>query len=139
MTPPTPSASSAPRDRLLAAARGAQAEGRPDEARTALRAALDQLQATGGTDPLAAEAAPRLAGLAVFEWDWQAALAPVYLKTRYATDPVIGRAPTVFTVHNLAYPGLFEPDWLPRLDLPWSLFTIERLEYWGRISFLKGG
>jgi ATP/maltotriose-dependent transcriptional regulator MalT len=55
----------------------AHLEGRPDEARTALRAALDQLQATGGTDPLAAEAAPRLAGLAVFDWDWQAALALV--------------------------------------------------------------
>jgi ATP/maltotriose-dependent transcriptional regulator MalT len=55
----------------------AHLEGRPDEARTALRAALDQLQATGGTDPLAAEAAARLAGLAVFDWDWQAALALV--------------------------------------------------------------
>jgi len=55
----------------------AHLEGRPDDARTALRAALDQLQATGGTDPLAAEAAPRLAGLAVFDWDWQAALALV--------------------------------------------------------------
>ena len=71
--------------------------------------------------------------------DWQAGLAPVYLKTLYATHPVIGGAPTVFTIHNLAYQGVFEPDWLPRLDLPWDLFTIEGLEYWGRISFLKGG
>jgi DNA-binding CsgD family transcriptional regulator len=53
----------------------AHLEGRRDEARTALRAALNQIQATGHQDALAAEAAPRLAGLAVFDWDWQAALA----------------------------------------------------------------
>jgi starch synthase len=71
--------------------------------------------------------------------DWQAGLAPVYLKTLYASHPVLGGTPSVFTIHNLAYQGLFEPDWLPRLDLPWSLFATESLEYWRRISFLKGG
>jgi AAA ATPase domain len=55
----------------------AHLEGRPDEAKRALRAALDQLQATGGSDALAAEVASRLAGLAVFDWDWQEALALV--------------------------------------------------------------
>jgi DNA-binding CsgD family transcriptional regulator len=53
----------------------AHLEGRRDEARTALRAALTQIQAIGHQDALAAEAAARLAGLAVFDWDWQAALA----------------------------------------------------------------
>src|SRR5437899_407233 len=71
--------------------------------------------------------------------DWQAGLAPVYLKTLYATHPILGGTPSVFTIHNLAYQGLFEPDWLPRLDLPWDLYTMERLEFYGRISFLKGG
>ena len=52
--------------------------------------------------------------------DWQAGLASVYLKTHYATDPVLANVPSVFTIHNLAYSGSFEPDWLPRLDLPWS-------------------
>jgi ATP/maltotriose-dependent transcriptional regulator MalT len=55
----------------------AHLEGRPDEARKALRAALDQFQATGSKDPLAAEVASRLAGLAIFDWDWQTALALV--------------------------------------------------------------
>ena len=55
----------------------AHLEGRRDEARTALRAVLHQIQATGHQDALAAEAAPRLAGLAVFDWDWQVALALV--------------------------------------------------------------
>ena len=80
-------------------------------------------------------AAPSL----VHAHDWQAGLAPVYLKTLYATHPVLGGTPSIFTIHNLAYQGLFAADWLPRLDLGWEQFTIDRLEYWGRISFLKGG
>ena len=71
--------------------------------------------------------------------DWQAGLAPVYLKTLYAAHPVLGGTPSIFTIHNLAYQGLFPADWLPRLDLGWEQFTIDRLEYWGRISFMKGG
>ena len=71
--------------------------------------------------------------------DWQAGLAPVYLRTLYATHPVLGGTPSVFTIHNLAYQGLFDGDWLPRLDLGWELFALDRLEYWRRISFLKGG
>jgi starch synthase len=71
--------------------------------------------------------------------DWQVGLAPVYLKTLYASHPVVGGTPSVFTLHNLAYQGLFEPAWLPQLDLPWDLFAIDQLEFWGRISFLKGG
>ena len=71
--------------------------------------------------------------------DWQAGLAPVYLKTLYATHPVLGGVPSVFTIHNLAYQGLFESDWLPRLDLGWEELGIDRLEFWKKISFLKGG
>jgi starch synthase len=71
--------------------------------------------------------------------DWQAGLAPVYLNSLYASHPTLAAAASVFTIHNLAYQGVFEPDWLPRLDLPWELLTIDQLEYWGRISFLKGG
>jgi starch synthase len=52
---------------------------------------------------------------------------------------VLGGTSSVCTIHNLAYQGLVEPDWLPRLDLGWDLFATERLEYWGRISLLKGG
>ena len=71
--------------------------------------------------------------------DWQAGLVPVYLRTLYASHPVLGGMPTVTTIHNLAYQGVFAPDWLPRLDLGWELFTLDRLEYWNHISFLKGG
>jgi starch synthase len=77
--------------------------------------------------------------LVVHAHDWQAGLAPVYLKRMYATHPVLGGVPSVFTIHNLAYQGLCDADWLPRLDLPWNLFSIDQMEYWGRISLMKGG
>lgn len=71
--------------------------------------------------------------------DWQAGLAPVYLRSLYATHPRLAAMPSVFTIHNLAYQGLFAADWLPRLDLGWDQFAVDRLEYWGRVSFMKGG
>jgi len=71
--------------------------------------------------------------------DWQAGLAPVYLRTIYAGHPTLSGTPSVLTIHNLAYQGVFSTDWLPALGLGWELFTIDRLEYWSRISFLKGG
>jgi starch synthase len=71
--------------------------------------------------------------------DWQGGLAPVYLSTLYARHPVLGGVPTVFTIHNLAYQGVFDADWLPRLDLPWHFLSLDEMEYWGRISLLKGG
>jgi starch synthase len=71
--------------------------------------------------------------------DWQAGLAPAYLKTLYADHPVLGGVPSVFTIHNLAYQGNFDRDWLTRLDLPRSVYMPDGLEYWGRVSFLKAG
>ena len=71
--------------------------------------------------------------------DWQAGLAPVYLSTLYAAHPVLAGTPCVFTIHNLAYQGIVDPGWLPALDLGWEQFAVDRMEYWGRVSFLKGG
>ena len=70
--------------------------------------------------------------------DWHASLAPVYMKTRCADDPRSPRA-SVFTIHNLAFQGLFDVGELPALDLDPGLFTIDALEFWGRASALKGG
>jgi starch synthase len=47
--------------------------------------------------------------------------------------------PSVFTIHNLAYQGVFDASWLPRLGFGWDLMRIDALEYWGRISYLKSG
>jgi starch synthase len=71
--------------------------------------------------------------------DWQAGLAPVYLRTRFNDHSSFRGAAAVFTIHNLAYQGLFPPPWMPALDLGWELFAIDGLEYWGKVSFLKGG
>src|SRR3954471_21941442 len=70
--------------------------------------------------------------------DWQTALIPVLLRTNYVGDPAFRNVPVVFTVHNIGYQGLFSDDVLPLLGLPWELFTINRLEFYGKVNFLKG-
>lgn len=70
--------------------------------------------------------------------DWQSALLPILLRSVYAHDPAFQRVPTVFTIHNIGYQGLFPPDTLPLLMLPWDLFTISKLEFFGKVNFLKG-
>lgn len=71
--------------------------------------------------------------------DWQSGLIPVYLKSLYRGDPFFKRTRTVFTIHNLAYQGNFPPDSVPLTGLSWDEFRFERLEFYGKISFLKGG
>ncbi|HUO24506.1 MAG TPA: glycogen synthase GlgA [Candidatus Aquilonibacter sp.] len=70
--------------------------------------------------------------------DWQSALVPVLLRTVYAEDPAFRDAGTVFTIHNMGYQGLFPPDTLPLLMLPWDLFTMSKMEFFGQVNFLKG-
>lgn len=70
--------------------------------------------------------------------DWQTALIPVLLHSNYVSDPIFHKVPVVFTVHNLGYQGVFAPEVLPLLGLPWELFTINRLEFYGKLNFLKG-
>ena len=65
--------------------------------------------------------------------DWPTALAPVYMHFEHAD------AGSVMTVHNLAFQGLFDPGWLSRLELPPASFAVEGLEFYGKLSFLKGG
>lgn len=65
--------------------------------------------------------------------DWQAALTPAYLAWRNA------RIPSILTIHNLAYQGLFPRDSLRRIGAPESSFHIDGLEFYDKLSFLKGG
>jgi starch synthase len=72
--------------------------------------------------------------------DWQTGLIPVLLRTELRDDPFFAGMRTVLTIHNLGYQGLFPPSVLPALGLdPAKLMTMERLEYYGQASFLKGG
>lgn len=70
--------------------------------------------------------------------DWQAALLPVLLRSVYSEDPAFRDVSCVFTIHNMGYQGLFPPDILPLLMLPWDLFTVTRMEFYGNVNFLKG-
>jgi starch synthase len=67
--------------------------------------------------------------------DWQTALIPVYLKTLYLDL----RPRTILTIHNLAYQGVFPGEQFPLLGLPSALFTVDGLEFWGKVNLLKGG
>jgi starch synthase len=70
--------------------------------------------------------------------DWQSALVPILLRTVYAEDPALRETATVFTIHNMGYQGLFPPETLPLLMLPWDLFTMSKMEFFGQVNFLKG-
>ncbi|MFN2446966.1 MAG: glycogen synthase [Vicinamibacterales bacterium] len=90
--------------------------------------------------------------------DWQAGLVPIYLRTRAGdsvrvvdappaakrraaskSPPALSTVPCVFTIHNLAYQGIFNKEWVPRLELGWERFTVRGFEFWDRLSFLKAG
>jgi starch synthase len=70
--------------------------------------------------------------------DWQSALVPVILRTLYSEDPAFRDVATVFTIHNMGYQGLFPPDTLPLLMLPWDLLAMSKMEFFGQVNFLKG-
>ncbi len=72
--------------------------------------------------------------------DWHTGLIPAYVKAFYAYyDDFFKDTATVFTVHNLGYQGVFPKEILPMLDLGWDEFKAEKLEYWDKVSFIKGG
>ena len=65
--------------------------------------------------------------------DWQTGLAPALL-ARFTPRPA-----TIFTVHNLAYQGLFSWQEFADLGLPHDLWAMEAMEFHGLFSFIKGG
>src|SRR3984893_4502229 len=70
--------------------------------------------------------------------DWQAALVPVLLRSLYKDDPAFRDVSTVLTIHNIGYQVLCPSGILPLLMLPWDLFTMDKLEFYGQVNFLKG-
>ena len=71
--------------------------------------------------------------------DWQTGLIPAYLRHTYAADPFFSKAATVFTIHNMAYQGLFASNLFELTNLPPALYQPEGLEFWGKVNFLKAG
>lgn len=81
-------------------------------------------------------------GLSALDWrpqvihcnDWQTGLVPVLLREQPGQRPAV-----VFTIHNLAYQGLFDRATFDRLRLPTELWSLHGLEFHHLLSFIKGG
>jgi starch synthase len=71
--------------------------------------------------------------------DWPLGLAPLYLAQARGNAPAGSVAASVLTIHNLAFQGLFGMDSADALGLPWHWRGIEGVEFWGKLSMLKGG
>ncbi|HEV2559261.1 MAG TPA: glycogen synthase GlgA [Microvirga sp.] len=65
--------------------------------------------------------------------DWPSSLAAAYLSWREQ------HVPSILTIHNLAYQGLFARDRLPQLGIPDRAFQVDGVEFYGKLSFLKAG
>lgn len=108
-----------------------QDERSQDHADNALRFAwLGQVAARLGGD---ASPVPSWRADMVHCHDWTAGLAPAYLSRQPRP------AASVMTIHNLAFQGLFPIEQAARLELPPEWLTIDGLEYWSQLSFMKGG
>ncbi len=71
--------------------------------------------------------------------DWQTGLVPAYLRTLYRIDSFYAKTASVFTIHNIAYQGMFPKETLLKAGFSWMDFTPERLEYYGGVNFMKAG
>ncbi len=71
--------------------------------------------------------------------DWQTALVPLLLREAERRFSVTLAMKTVFTIHNIAYQGLFPEATFQRMNLPDELNNKDGLEYYGQVGFLKGG
>lgn len=71
--------------------------------------------------------------------DWQTGLIPVYLNSTYAKSKEYQKIGTLCTIHNMAYQGLFEASEILTTNLGWEFFTLDKIEFYGKINFLKAG
>lgn len=72
--------------------------------------------------------------------DHQTALIPAYLKLTHRSDPLFRQVATLFTIHNLAYQGLFPKEILHTAGFTDELFYPKGpFEFWGKVNFMKAG
>jgi len=71
--------------------------------------------------------------------DWQTGLVPLYLQHGLSGEGRNRKEKTVFTIHNLAFQGIFSGDNFSYTNLPFSSFSVDNLEYYGNVNSLKGG
>lgn len=66
--------------------------------------------------------------------DWQSALAALLIAQEATLD-----AKTVFTIHNLAYQGVFDASFAPQIGIDEAHVTPEGVEYYGKLNLMKAG
>lgn len=75
----------------------------------------------------------------VHSHDWQAALLPLLIREAERRHAVTLAVKTIFTIHNIAFQGVFPRTLFARTNLPDELNGMDGLEYYEQISFMKGG
>lgn len=80
----------------------------------------------------------RLEPEVVHAHDWQTAFIPLQLKI-YHDHHALPRVPTVFTIHNMAYQGIFDAWHFGDTNLPGHYFSHDALEFYGRLNLMKAG
>jgi starch synthase len=71
--------------------------------------------------------------------DWQSALIIPILKVLYAKNEFFKDIHTAFSIHNLQYQGNFPKETIGCTSLPWDVYTMDKMEFYGQLSYLKGG
>lgn len=71
--------------------------------------------------------------------DWQTGIIPAYLKTTHRCDGFYSRTASVYTIHNIAYQGVFPKETMKIAGLPEKEFTWDKLEYFSLFNFMKAG
>jgi len=71
--------------------------------------------------------------------EWQTGLIGAYLRSTEGGDPIFSETAVVFTIHNIAYQGLFRKEKFSLTGLPSEMYSPEGIEFWGRINFMKAG
>ena len=69
--------------------------------------------------------------------DWQSGLIPAYLKHLVAAEDDLAATASMFTIHNIAYQGQFAAKLFPQTGLPGRFFSMDGMEFWGGINFVK--
>jgi starch synthase len=71
--------------------------------------------------------------------DWQTAMIPLYLKVLYSGYRQFKKTASLYTIHNLAYEGLFPASYMKYTGLGLDYFVPKRLEFYGKLNFMKAG
>jgi starch synthase len=99
---------------------------------------LDNLQRYIFFGRAAAATAAMLHPEVVHAHDWHASVAPIVMRANESLRTQFAATSCFFTIHNLAFQGICERDQFPLLGIDESWFSIDNLEFYGRVNLMKG-